>query len=146
MEAIVGIFVVVLGLICWVGQTLVVFAPDAAVKLRVNEPEDTVDKSMYLFERYAQGIMDVLLTWILPASAVMMRLDYAYWPVFALIGAGVYLYFPGVFSITRVALKKNGFAIGSRDAEITAYWLAALWTLSALVMIALATAELGVLN
>ena len=79
METIIGIVVVVLGSICWLGQTLVVIAPDIAVKIGVNEPEDTVDKSMYLFERYSQGIMDVLLTWLLPASAVMMLLDYAYW-------------------------------------------------------------------
>ena len=61
-----GVLVIVLGLICWLGQTLVIFAPDVAVKLGVNEAEDTVDKSMYLFERYSQGIMDVLLTWLLP--------------------------------------------------------------------------------
>ncbi len=144
METLLGIFVIVLGLICWIGQTLVIFAPDVAVKLGVNEAEDTVDKSMYLFERYSQGIMDVLLTWLLPASAVMMLLDYAYWPVFALVGAGVYLYFPGVFSITRIVLKRNGLAIGSRASEVTAYVLGALWTVSALLMIALATAELGV--
>ena len=123
-----------------------VFAPDVAVRLGVNEAEGTIDKSMYLFERYSQGIMDVLLTWLLPASAVMMLLDYAYWPVFALVGAGVYLYFPGVFSITRVALKRNGLSVGGRNSEITAYALGALWTLSALVMIALATVELGVVQ
>lgn len=146
METLIGILVIVLGLICWLGQTLVVFAPDVAVKLGVNEAEGTIDKSMYLFERYSQGIMDVLLTWLLPASAVMMLLDYAYWPVFALVGAGVYLYFPGVFSITRIALKKNGLAVGGRVSEITAYVLGTLWTLSALLMIALATAELGVVQ
>lgn len=143
METLLGIFVVVLGLICWLGQALVVFAPDVAVRLGVNEAEDTVDKSMYLFERYSQGIMDVLLTWLLPASAVMMLLDYAHWPVFALVGSGVYLYFPGVPSITRIVLKKNGLAVGGRASEVTAYVLGALWTLSALLMIALATAELG---
>ena len=143
METVLGIFVIVLGLICWLGQTLVVFAPNVAVKLGVNEPEDTIDKSMYLFERYSQGIMDVLLTWLLPASAVMMLLDYAYWPMFALVGSGIYLYFPGVFSITRIVLKRNGLAVGSRASEATAYVLGALWTLSALLMIALAIAELG---
>ena len=61
-----GILVIVLGLICWLGQTLVVFAPGVAVKLGVGEPEEDVDRSMYLFERFSQGIMDILLTWILP--------------------------------------------------------------------------------
>ena len=144
METAIGILVVVLGLVCWLGQTLVVFAPDVAVRLGVNEAEGTIDQSMYLFERYSQGIMDILLTWLLPASAVMMLLDHALWPIFALVGAGVYLYFPGVFSITRIVLKRNGLAVGGRVSEVTAYVLGALWTLSALLMIALAVAELGV--
>lgn len=95
METVIGLVVVLLGLICRLGQTLVVLAPDVAVKPGVNEPKDAVDKSMCLFERYSQGIMDILLTWLLPVSALMMMmLDHAYWTIFALIGAGVYLYFP----------------------------------------------------
>lgn len=142
MDTLLGFLVTALGLICWIGQTLVVFAPETAVKLGVGEPEHEVDKSMYLFERYSQGIPDILLTWILPASAVMMLIDYTHWPIFALVGAGVYLYFPGVFSITRVVLKNNGLKIGSRNSETAAYVLGALWVLSALVMIYFAATEL----
>ncbi len=94
-----GVLVIVLGLICWLGQTLVVFAPDVAVKLGVGEPEEDIDRSMYLFERFSQGIMDILLTWILPASALMMLLDYSHWPILALVGGGVYLYFPACLAL-----------------------------------------------
>ena len=139
-----AVLVIVLGLICWLGQALVVFAPHLAVKCGVNEPEEDVDRSMYLFERFSQGIMDVLLTWILPASALMMLLGNEQWPILALIGAGVYLYFPGVFSITRIVLKRDGKKIGGPASEATAYILGTLWTLSALFMIALAVAELPV--
>ena len=144
METVLALMVIVLGLICWLGQTLVVFAPAVAVKLGVNEKEDDIDRSMYLFERYSQGIMDFLLAWLLPASALMMFVQYEHWPIFALVGAGVYLYFPGVFSITRIVLKRDGFKVGGRASEITAYVFGALWVLSALCMILLATAELGV--
>lgn len=137
-----AIAVIVLGLICWLGQTLAIFAPRVAVKLGLSEPEEDVDRSMHLFERYSQGIMDVLLTWILPASALMMLLGYEHWPILALVGGGVYLYFPGVFSITRIVLKKNGMKIGSPASEISAYVFGTLWTLSAVGMIALAVAEL----
>ena len=92
-----GVLVIVLGLICWLGQTLAVFAPRVAVKLGVSEPEEELDKSMYLFERYSQGIPDILLTWLLPASALMMLLDNVHWPILALVGGGVYSYFPSVF-------------------------------------------------
>ncbi len=138
-----AILVILLGLICWLGQTLVVFAPHVAARLGVNEREEDVDRSMYLFERYSQGIMDVLLTWMLPASAFMMLLGYEHWPVLALVGGGVYLYFPGVFSITRIVLKNNGMKIGRPASEVSAYVLGALWVLSAIYMIALAIAELG---
>ncbi len=142
MTTVLAFFVIVLGLICWLGQTLVIFAPRAAVKLGVGEPEETVDRSMYLFERFSQGIMDVLLTWILPASAVMMILGIEHWPILALVGGGVYLYFPGVFSITRIVLKRDGKKVGTPASEVTAYVLGTLWTLSALFMISLAAAEL----
>ena len=138
-----GILVIVLGLICWLGQTLVIFAPDVAVRLGVGEPEDEIDRSMYLFERYSQGVMDVLLTWLLPASALMMLLGHDLWPILALMGGGVYLYFPGVFSITRIVLKRDGKKIGSPASEMTAYAFGALWTLSAIYMIVLAIAEIG---
>ncbi len=139
-----AVAVILLGLICWLGQTLVVFAPSVAVRLGVNEKEENIDRSMYLFERYSQGIMDVLLTWLLPAAALMMLLGYEHWPIFALVGGGVYLYFPGVFSITRIVLKRDGYKVGTPASQTTAYIFGALWTLSALFMIALAIAELRV--
>lgn len=143
MTTVMAILVIVLGLICWVGQTLEVFAPEIAEKLGVGEPEDEVDRSMYLFERYSQGIPDILLTWILPAAAIMMLLGMAQWPIFALVGGGVYLYFPAVFSITRIVLRKDGKKIGSQSSALTAYVLGMLWTLSAIYMITLAALEIS---
>lgn len=142
LTTVLGILVIVLGLICWLGQTLVVFAPRAAIKLGVGEPEEDLDRSMYLFERYSQGIMDILLTWMLPAAALLMLLGEKYWPILALVGGGVYIYFPGVFVITRIALKSDGKRVGRPASVLTAYVLGTLWTLSALYMIALAVTEL----
>ena len=144
VTTVLAILVIVLGLICWLGQALVIFAPRVAVKLGVGDREEDLDRSMYLFERFSQGIMDVLLAWMLPASALMMLLGNENWPILALVGGGVYLYFPGVFSITRIVLKREGMKIGRPASELTAYVFGALWTLSALCMIALAVAELAV--
>jgi hypothetical protein len=143
VTTILGVLVIVLGLICWLGQSLVVFVPHVAEKLGVGEPEEELDRSMYLFERFSQGIPDMLFTWMLPASALMMLLDYALWPILALVGGGVYLYFPSVFSITRIVLKREGLKVGSHASEVTAYVFGALWTLSAVCMIVLAIAEIG---
>ena len=138
-----AIVVIVLGLICWLGQALVVFAPHLAIKLGLNEAEQDVDRSMYLFERFSQGIMDALLAWMLPAAALLMLLGYRHWPILALVGGGVYLYFPGVFIITRIVLKRNGMAIGRPSSVVGAYVFGTLWILSALWMIVLAVTELG---
>ena len=143
LTTILGIVVIVLGLICWLGQALVVFAPNVAIRLGLNEREEDIDPSMYLFERLSQGIMDVLLAWMLPAAALMMLLGFKNWPILALVGGGVYLYFPGVFIITRIVLKRNGMKVGKSASVISAYVFGTLWILSAICMIVLAIAELG---
>ncbi len=143
LTTLIGVIVLVLGLICWVGQTMAVFFLPTAVRLGLFEPEHEVDPSMYLFERMSQGIMDVLLTWILPLSAVLMMLGRPSWPLFALVGGGVYLYFPGVFMITRVVLKRNGKSVGRRSSVTSANIFGTLWALSAITMIVLAVIELS---
>ncbi|OVE76709.1 hypothetical protein BVX98_05360 [bacterium F11] len=138
MTTIVGIAAIVLGLICWIGQTLAVFNNGLATKLGLSETEKEMDSTMLVFERYSQGIMDVVLAWILPLAGFLMIIENKWWPVFALVGGGVYLYFPGQFIITRIVLKKRGLKIGTRNGEITAYIFGILWTFIALIMIALA--------
>ena len=143
MDTIIAVAVVILGLLCWVGQTLAVFAPRVAETLRLIEKREDLDEAMYLFEIYAQGIPDFLLTWMLPASALMMLLDAPHWPILALVGAGIYLYFPIVFSVTRVVLKANGRNVGTPSNQAAAFTLGALWIFSAVAMIYLAVARLA---
>ena len=142
MEITIGIVVIIVGLIGWIGQSLAVFALPTAVKLGVFEPEEDVERGMWLIERFSQGVMDVLLTWMLPLAGMLMILDHILWPILALIGGGVYLYFPGVFIITRIVLKKRGLKIGSRSAELTAYVFGSIWIISAVTMIGLAIKKL----
>ena len=144
LTTLIGVVVVILGLICWVGQTLVVFSPATAIRLGLSEPEHEVDPAMYLFERMSQGVMDVLLTWILPFAALLMILEQSSWPLFALVGGGVYLYFPGVFMITRIVMKQRGKSVGRPSSVTLAHALGTLWTLSAITMILLAVSELSV--
>ena len=143
MTTIFGIVVMVVGLIAWIGQSLAVFSLPTAIKLGLFEPENEVDQSMFVFERYSMGIMDILLTWILPFSAFLMIMGNSYWPLFALVGGGVYLYFPGVFMITRIVLKKHGKKVGRPSAVAGAFMFGWIWTLSSIIMIVLAIKELG---
>ena len=143
MTITIGIITIILGLIGWVGQTLAVFNNDLATKLGLSETEEVMDPTMLAFERFSMGIMDFLLMWILPVSAFLMIIENALWPVFALVGGAVYLYIPGCFTITRIVLGKRGLKIGTRSAQVTAYVLAVLWTVDALVMMYLAVKGLS---
>ena len=134
---------IVVGLICWIGQSLTVFALPNAIRLGLSEPENEIDQSLNLIERFAQGIMDILLTWILPAGAILMLAGNSYWPLFALVGGGVYLYFPGVFMITRIVLKRHGKKVGRSSSVKATYVFGWIWILSAVIMIVLAVLELN---
>ena len=65
-------------------------------------------------------IMDILLAWMLPAAALLMMLGHPWWPPLALAGGAVYLYFCGVFMITRVVLKRRGVPIGRPSSVLPA--------------------------
>lgn len=138
-----GILVIIVGLICWIGQSLTIFALPTAIRLGLSEPENEIDHSLNLIERFAQGIMDILLTWILPAGAILMLAGNSYWPLFALVGGGVYLYFPGVFMITRIVLKRHGKKVGRSSTVKATYVFGWIWILSAVIMIVLAVLELN---
>jgi hypothetical protein len=142
MITVIGIIVIIVGLIAWIGQSLAVFALPTAVRLGLFEPQDEVDQSTFLFERYSMGIMDILLAWTLPLSALLMIVERNYWPFFALVGGGVYLYFPGVFMITRIVLKRHGKKVGRQSSVRAAYMFGWIWILSAATMIVLAVIEL----
>ncbi len=143
MKIAIGIAVIVAGLICWIGQLLSFFAPAAANKLGVCEAEGEMDPVLFLIETKANGLTDVVLTWMLPLSALLMILDVSGWPILALIGGGIYLYFPGPVILNRVFLKRHGRNIGKASSEYTAYVLGFIWIISATAMITLAIREIS---
>ncbi len=142
METVIGIIVFLLGMLCWIGQSLALFSLPTAIRLGLFEAESEVDGSLYQIERLAEGIMDFLLCWMLPVSGLMMVLEIKIWPILALVGGGVYLYFPGLIILSRIVLKRQGKKIGSPSSEKAAYLFGTLWALSALIMIWLAVLKL----
>ncbi len=143
MVTLIGTIVIVVGLIVWVGQTLSFLAPDIATKLGVNSPEEEMDQSLYIIETKANGLSDILLTWTLPLSGLLMIFDHKAWPFLALIGSGIYIYFALLTIFTRIFLKKRGKKVGSLSAEKTAYAFSAIWILTSITMIVLATQKLA---
>jgi hypothetical protein len=138
-----GIFVLVLGLVAWLGQTLAFLAPSLAMTLGLLEPEEEVDPTLRILEAKAEGLMDMLLAWTLPASAFLMLLGHPLWPYLAFFGAGVFLYFAGLVTLSRLFLKGVGRKVGRSASERVAYLFGGLWALSAVLMIVLATLHLS---
>ena len=143
MTTIIGIIVIVLGLLVWIGQSLSFLAPDIATKIGLNSPEEEMDQSLYIIETKANGLSDMLLTWTFPLSGLLMILDHKAWPFFALIGSGIYIYFALLTIFSRVYLKKRGKDVGNPSSERTAYVFSAIWILSAVTMIVLAIQKLA---
>ncbi len=141
MITLIGIVVIVVGLIVWVGQALSFLAPDIATKLGVNSPEEEMDQSLYIIETKANGLSDILLTWTLPLSGLLMILDHEAWPYLALIGGGIYIYFALLTIFARIFLKRRGKKVGRLSSQITAYVFSGIWILSSITMIVLATRE-----
>ena len=143
MVSTVGVVVLVLGLIAWIGQSLSFLAPSLAVRLGVLEPQGEIDPTLRIIEAKAEGLMDMLLAWTLPAAALLMLLEHPLWPFLALFGGGVFLYFSGLISFTRIFLKAEGRNVGQAASERAAYLFGGLWAASSVVMMLLAAIHLS---
>lgn len=143
MNTFIGIAVIIAGLVCWIGQILSLFSPQTAVKLGLCEPESDMDQTLYIIETKAHGLTDMLLTWILPGSGLLMILEIEYWPIVALVGSGIYLYFPGIIILHRFFLKREGKKVGGASAVSGTYIFGTIWIICAMAMIILSIKELN---
>ena len=144
MITLIGIIVIVVGLLVYIGQSLSFLAPDIATKIGLNDPEEEMDQSLYIIETKANGLSDILLTWTLPLSGLLMIFDHKTWPLLALVGSGIYIYFALLTIFSRIFLKRRGKKVGSPSSEKAAYIFSAIWILSSITMIFLATQKLAI--
>ena len=138
MSMMLGVIVVVVGTICWLERTTVFFSIANAKTPASREPRDDTEHSPFTPETRADGLAGVLLTWILPASAVMMLLGHPLWPAAAGLGAGVYVYFSSVFMLRRPRLALSGKERMSRAPAWATYGLGLIWMSSGLAMLLMA--------
>ncbi len=143
MTTLIGIIVIIVGLLVYVGQALSFLAPELATRIGLNDPQEEMDESLYIIETKANGLSDMLLTWTLPLAGLLMILDHVTWPYFALIGSGIYIYFALLTIFCRVYLKKAGKKVGSPSSEKAAYIFSVIWMLTSLTMVTLAVQKLA---
>ena len=143
MIDIVGITVIIVGLIAWLGQSLSFIAPEMATKLGLLEPKEDMDESFYIIEAKALCLNDMLLSWVFPASGVLMLLDNPLWPYFGLVGAGIFLYFSGLVAFMRIYLKRGDKKIGNPVSEKVAYTYSVICSLVSISMMFLSYSNLS---
>lgn len=143
MTTLVGIAVILFGLIAWLGQSLVFFAPELARSLGLVEPKGEIDEALYIIESRALGLNDLLLTWTLPLSGVLMLLDNSLWPYLGLIGGGIYLYFSGLIVFSRIYLRRENKKIGSAGSVAASYLFSLVWVFISIAMIAMSYNKLA---
>jgi hypothetical protein len=143
MVTVAGILVLVLGLSAWFGQSLAFLAPSLAITLGVLEPEEEVDPTLHIIEAKAEGLVDMLFAWTLPASALLMILNHPLWPYLAFFGAGVFLYFSSLITFSRIFLKGAGRKVGRPASERAAYLFGGLWAACSVAMMVLAALHLS---
>ncbi len=127
-----GIVVVVLSLLCWGGQALSWFSPSQAANLSLTEDEENVEPVYYADIR-GEALWDTFSLWTMVAAGVLLILDSPGWPYFGLIGGGMYLYFAGRGIVTRLAMQRHGFRIGTSQNITIGYVFLTVWGVMALV-------------
>jgi hypothetical protein len=137
-----GILVIMLGLLCWIGHSLVFFSPKVAQKFGLVEPREDLDETFYIIEVESLGLADLLVTWTFPIAGFLMIINASSWPWFAPVGGGTYLYMASAIILRRYYLIRHGKKVGRASSVKVAYFFGTLWLLSAMTMIVLAVRAL----
>ena len=133
--------IVLLGLLAWVGQSIVFLFPVFAAKVGLAEYEADVDPGLWA-DVVGESFCDMLVIWTMVVTGVLLWKQHYCWPYFGLVAGGTYVYF-GVRGISqRVSVLHRGISYGTPDYIIFAMGLCAIWAIAALITISMAVQEL----
>ncbi|NND03698.1 MAG: hypothetical protein HKN91_13025 [Acidimicrobiia bacterium] len=132
MAVIWGLFITVLALVCWGGQTLALFSPSAAERFGLADRPGDVDAAFYADGR-GEAAWDFVTLWTLGVAGVLLVVDATAWAYFGLIGGGMYVYFGGRGVLARQQMASQGIRIGDGSAVKTAYWALSIWGVAGLI-------------
>jgi hypothetical protein len=142
MDLALGLTVLILGAIAWLGQVVAWLAPDTAVRLTLMEAETDVEP-VYWADIRGEAMWDSLTLWTLPLAGLLLLAGQAWWAVFGLVGGGMFLYFAGRGVATRLLMQRRGHRIGAPQSVRVGLVFLLAWGVVALVTIAAAAAELA---
>lgn len=136
-----GIVVVGLSLLCWGGQTIVLFSPGTGVRFGLSEAEDDVEPTFWADIR-GEALWDFFTLWTLIVAGTLLIVDSPVWAYFGLIGGGMYVYFAGRGISTRVTMLRRGLRIGTLSSLRLGFALLSIWGIMAVVTIIAAVVAL----
>ena len=142
MEVFWAVVLIVFGLLAWGGQTVSRFAPDVAVSLNLTEGRESVEP-VFWADGQGEALWDFLTLWTLVVAGVLLLIDHESWPIFGLIGGGVYVYFAGRGILTRLEMQRSGFRIGEPSNVRLGLIMLAVWGVIGLITIVAAAMSLG---
>jgi hypothetical protein len=137
-----GIVIVVLGLLAWGGQAVSWFAPQAAARLGLAEPEDTVE-GVFWADGRGEALWDIVTLWTLPLAGLLLIVGHEAWTWLGLVGGGMYVYFGGRGILTRMEMQRRDYRIGTPASVRVGLLALGVWTVAGAVTIAAAVVELA---
>ena len=141
MTLAIAILILLLSLLAWLGQVVSAAAPEVAAQLGLMEKKTDVEPTYYVDVR-AECIWDAMTLWVLPVAASLLVVGGRGWPLLALIGGGVYVYFAGRGIVQRILMQRRGIAVGNPKTVKVFYLFLGLWGAAGLAAILLASFEL----
>jgi hypothetical protein len=136
-----GVVVLLLSLLCWVGQAISWLAPSSAASLGLMEAEDTVDPAFFADAR-GEARWDTLTLWTMVVAGVLLLADEPAWAYFGLVGGGMYLYFAGRGIFARLELRSRGLRIGGSRSITAGLTFLTIWGAMGLITIIAAVVAL----
>jgi hypothetical protein len=130
-----------LSLLCWAGQTIVLFSPATGVRLGLSEAEADVEPTFWADVR-GEALWDFCTLWTLVVAALLLIADRGTWAYFGLVGGGMYVYFAGRGILTRLAMRTRGLRIGTAQGVRLVFAFLGAWGLMGLATIIAAAVEL----
>jgi hypothetical protein len=104
--------VFVLWWLLYLGQLVSVVNLPLAQRLGLQEKPGSVDSLVTRLE-LGTARWDLVSLWVLPMAGILMLIDHGWWPVFALVGGGIFVDAGGREAVKLSALRQHGVPIGT---------------------------------
>lgn len=135
MNVVLGVPLLLLGLLAWMGQVLSAVAPVAAARMGLTESPEIVDPT-FMADIRAECRWDSLTLWTLPLAAALLLVNHEAWQTVGLVGGAVYVYFAGRGVLQRIEMARRRITIGKASNARLYFVFLGLWGAAGGAMIA----------